>query len=130
MVGDKISNLIIGLKNAGIADHKVVSFPYTKLNHSILDVLKKEGFIDDFEKEGKDLRKKLNATLSYKEGVSAITDIKRASKQSRRVYIGYKDIRPVKNGYGMSVISTPEGVMSNKEAKKKKLGGEELFKVW
>jgi len=130
MVGDRVSNLIIGLKNAGTADHKVASFPYSRLNHSILDVLKKEGFISDFEKEGKDLRKKLNVTLSYKDGHSAITDLKRVSKQSRRVYLGYKDIRPVKNGYGISVISTPEGVMSDKEAKKKKLGGEELFKVW
>ena len=130
MVGDRVSNLIIRLKNASLSDHKIVSFPYSKLNHSILEVLKKEKFITDFEKEGKGLGKKLIITLAYNNKVPVISDLKRVSKQSRRVYLGYRDIKPVKSGYGISVISTPEGVMSDKEAKKKKLGGEELFKIW
>ncbi len=130
MVGDKISNLIIGLKNAYKASHFSVEFPYSKINKSILEILRKEGFIKDFDEKGKDFKKKLIVILKYENGVPSICDVARVSKQSKRSYIGYKKLRPVKQGYGISVISTPEGVMSNKEAKLKKLGGEELFKVW
>lgn len=130
MVGDKVSNLIIGIKNAYNAKHSTFVFPYSKVIVSILEVLRKEGFITDFEEKGKDLEKKLEVSLKYENGAPAISDVKRISKQSRRIYLGYKDIKPIKNGYGISVISTPNGVMSDKEAKEKKLGGEELFRVW
>lgn len=130
MVGDKVSNLIIGLKNAYIAKHNVFVSPYSKLNVSILETLRKEGFIKDFDQTGKDLDKKLEVSLKYENGTPAISDVSRVSKQSKRTYVGYKDLKPVKNGYGISVISTPQGVMSDKEAREKKLGGEELFKVW
>ena len=131
MVGDKISNLIIGLKNAYNAKHTIFESPYTKMNEAILNVLRKNGFILDFDIKGKDLNKRLEVTLKYEEdGTPAVSDIKRISKQSKRVYVGYKDVLPVKNGYGISVISTPDGIISNKDAKKKKIGGEELFKIW
>lgn len=130
MVGDKVSNLIIGLKNAYNAKHMVFETPFTKLNASILEVLRKEGFVTDFEEKGKDIEKTLVVSLKYENGKPAISDVSRTSKQSKRVYIGYKDIKPVKNGYGISVISTPKGVMSDKQAKDQKLGGEELFKIW
>ena len=97
---------------------------------AILDVLKKEGFISNVEKTGKDLKKKIVATLKYEDGVPAITDVKRNSKQSKRSYIGYKDLKSVRNGYGISVLSTPQGVMSNKQASKLKVGGEILFTMW
>ena len=130
MVGDSISNLIIGLKNAYNAKHSIFQSPFTKMNVSILEVLRKEGFIKDFEEVGKDTQKRLDVSLRYEDGTPAISNVERVSKQSRRIYVGYKDIKPVKNGYGIAVISTPEGVMSDKEAKEKKLGGEELFKIW
>lgn len=130
MVGDSISNLIIGLKNASNAKHSEAVFPYTKLKESILEVLKKEKFIEDFDKKGKDIKKSLKVSLKYEDGKAVITEVKRVSKQSKRVYLSYKDIKPVKNGYGLSVISTPKGVMSDKEAKKAKVGGETLFMIW
>lgn len=130
MVIDKVSNLIISLKNAYNAKHSVVEFPYTKFSESILEVLRKEGFILDFDKKGKKPKETLEISLKYENGVSALTDVQRVSKQSQRIYLGYKDIKPVKNGYGVSIISTPDGIMSSKEAKKKKLGGEELFRIW
>lgn len=130
MVGDKISNLIISIKNAYNAKHLSFVTPYTKLNASILEVLRKEGFIMDFDEEGKGIDKKILVKLKYENGNPAVSDVSRVSKQSKRVYVGYKDLVPVRNGYGISVISTPEGIMSDKEAKKKKLGGEELFKIW
>jgi small subunit ribosomal protein S8 len=130
MVGDTISNLIISLKNAGKARHEAVVIPFSNMNLAILETLKKEGFVTDIEKTGKDIKKKLIVTLKYEDGVPAISDVKRASKQSKRVYTGYKDIKSVRNGYGIAVLSTPQGVMSNKQATKAKVGGELLFTMW
>lgn len=131
MVIDTISNLIISLKNAQKAKHAEVKISYSKLKHAIADVLKKEGFIANVEKTGKDTSKKLVITLKYEEdGSPSILEVKRNSKQSKRTYIGYKDIKQVRNGYGISVLSTPQGVLSNKEAIKQKVGGELLFTMW
>lgn len=130
MVGDTISNLIISLKNAQIAKHDSVTFADTKMNRAILDTLKKEGFVGDIDKTGKDLKKKLVVALKYEDGSPAISEVKRMSKQSKRSYMGYKDIKPVRNGYGITVLSTPQGVLSDKAARKAKVGGEVLFKMW
>lgn len=131
MVGDTISNLIISIKNAQHAKHTKVEISYSKLKHAIAEVLKEEGFILDVEKTGKDIKKKLIIKLKYEDDKTpAITDVKRMSKQSKRTYVGYKDIKPVRNGYGIAVLSTPKGIMSNKKAIKEKIGGELLFTMW
>ncbi len=130
MVGDKISNLIISLKNAQNAKHDSLTVADTKMNAAILEVLKKEGFVGAIDKQGKDLKKKLVVALKYVDGMPAITDVQRMSKQSKRTYAGYKDIKPVRSGYGITVFSTPQGVLSDKAAKKAKVGGEILFKMW
>jgi len=130
MVGDTISNIIISLKNAQRAKHETVTFRHTNLTQAVLEAIKKNGFIGNIEKTGKDLKKKITVALKYEDGMPAITDVKRASKQSKRMYLGYKDIKPVRNGYGISIISTPQGVMSDREAIKSKIGGEVLFKMW
>lgn len=130
MVGDPIANLINGIKNASVRGLETVSLPYSKMKHSILEVLKSEGYIVDFEKKGKDVKKKLDITLKYEDGISVIHDTRRVSKFSRRVYKGVKHILPVKNGYGMTVLSTPKGVMSDQKAKKEGVGGEALFEIW
>ena len=130
MVGDTISNLIISLKNAQKAKHTEVTFLYSNVKLAILEVLKKEGFISNVEKTGKDLKKKIVATLKYEDGAPAITDVKRISKQSKRMYVGHKDLKTVRNGYGITVLSTPQGIMSNKQASKLKVGGEILFTMW
>jgi len=130
MVGDTISNIIISLKNAQKANHTDVTFSYSKIQLAILETLKKEGFISNVEKTGKDLKKKIIATLKYEDGTPAITDVKRVSKQSKRMYVGYKDLKSVRNGYGITILSTPQGIMSNKQASKLKVGGEILFTMW
>lgn len=130
MVGDTISNTIISLKNAQKAKHATVTFSYSKMTLSILEAIKKHGFVSQVEKTGKDLKKKIIVTLKYEDGVPAITDVKRISKQSQRMYVGYKDIKPVRNGYGIVVLSTPAGILSDKEAIKSKIGGEILFTMW
>lgn len=131
MVIDPIANLINGLKNASTRGLEKASFPYSKMKESILSVLKKEGFVTDFEKKGKDVtKKKLEVTLKYEEGAAKINDARRVSKSSRRIYKDVKNIFAVKNGYGISVLSTPKGIMSNRTARKEKVGGEVLFEIW
>lgn len=130
MVGDTISNIIISLKNAQKARHNEVVFLFSNMKLAVLEVLKKEGFISNVEKSGKDLAKKIIVTLKYEDQKPAITDVKRISKQSKRMYVGYKNLKSVRNGYGITVLSTPQGVMSNKQASKLKVGGEILFTMW
>jgi len=94
--------------------------------------LKNLGFISDFKifKKDNDKFKYLNVELLYEEGKPAIMGIKRISKSSRRIYVNHKDIRQILGGLGVSIISTSRGLMSNLEAKKKKLGGEIICEIW
>lgn len=130
MVIDPISNLINGLKNASERGLETVSVSHSKMKAAVLEVLKKEGFINDFEKKGKDIKKKLEISLKYENGQPAIKGTKRVSKFSRRIYKGVKELYPVKNGYGVTILSTPKGIISDKEAKKDNVGGEVLFQIW
>jgi small subunit ribosomal protein S8 len=101
------------------------------MTEAILEVLKKEGFIADLEKKGKDIKKHIDVELKYfEDGEPAIHDVRRLSKQSKRVYKGAKEIHPVKNSYGIMVLSTPKGILSDKEARKQSIGGEALFIIW
>ncbi|HYC34455.1 MAG TPA: 30S ribosomal protein S8, partial [Candidatus Paceibacterota bacterium] len=84
----------------------------------------------DFSKKGKKVVKTLEVELMYEEGKPRITDVERVSKFSRRVYQGAKDLKPVRNGYGIMVLTTPKGILSDKTARKEKVGGEALFKIW
>lgn len=131
MVRDNISNLIIGLKNAQTSGKDSLRTPYTKLNMSILEVLKREGFVADIDKRGKDLSKHIDIKLSYDDsGKPKISDVKRVSKQSKRVYFSANEIHPVRNGYGLLVLSTPSGILTDKQARKSNIGGEALFEIW
>ncbi|MCX6752884.1 MAG: 30S ribosomal protein S8 [Candidatus Nomurabacteria bacterium] len=127
---DQISNMIIMMKNASKAGRPTTAFPYSKMKHSIADCLKKEGYIVGLTKKMKKSVPMLEVELVYVDGVAKINDVERISKQSRRVYYGAKDIKPIKNGYGLLVLSTPKGIMSGKDARKEMVGGEALFKIW
>ena len=129
MVGDKISELIISLKNASMVSKDNVTFDYSKLYESILKVLDEKNFIEAVEVD-KD-KKNILVTLKYDENnKTVITDVKRISKLSKRVYKGSKEIRRVKNGFGVAVISTPLGILSDEEAREKGVGGELMFEIW
>lgn len=104
--------------------------PQSKFIESIASLLKQEGFIKDFTKKGKSTIKSLEVELLYEDGSPRITDVVRVSKFSKRVYKGSKDIKPVRNGFGILVLTTPRGILSDKLAKKEKVGGEALFKIW
>ena len=122
---DPISDMLTRIRNAQKAEHKSVAMPLAKIKMEISKILKKEGYINDFSvKSGKKI---LEIDLKFP---AAITEIKRVSKPGLRSYIKADKIKPVKSGYGIYVISTPKGLMTNKEAKKAGLGGEVLLEIW
>lgn len=127
---DRIANMIISLKNAGNAGRETVVIPYSKLKHSILDALKKEGFIKNFEARTDKKKPELVVELYIENRIPKIKGVQRISKSSKRVYKKAGELRPVKNGYGAMIVSTPKGVMSAHDARKAKLGGEALFSIW
>ncbi len=130
MVVDPISNFIIKLKNASLAGKTSVSVPHSKMIESIASILKDEGFIASFTTKGKKVIKTLDVEVKYEEGKPAITDVARISKFSKRVYKGAKEIKPVRNGFGALILTTPKGILTDKAARKQNVGGEALFKIW
>ncbi|MSU45372.1 MAG: 30S ribosomal protein S8 [Candidatus Zambryskibacteria bacterium] len=127
---DTISDMIIRMKNAGDSKKESVIFPYSKLKLAILEVLFKEGFVSSFGKKGKKVAKFIEVVLSYEDGESKIHGVERVSKSSKRIYSKSKDIKKVKSGMGSLIISTPQGIMTDKQAKIAKVGGEALFTIW
>lgn len=126
---DRIADLINRLKIASRSKLETTSVPATALVERILEALKKEGFITDFSKKGKKI-KTLEVVLAYEGGSPKIQDAIRVSKPSRRMYMGVADVAPVRQGYGRLIITTPKGIMSDVEARKERVGGEPLFKIW
>ncbi len=127
---DPISDMLIMLKNGNRANHEVVSFTYSKIKHAIAECLKQAGYVDTITKKTKKGFPVLEVTLVYKDKMPRIQDVKRISKPSRRMYMGVKEITTVKNGHGALVLSTPKGILTDKEAKKELVGGEVLFSIW
>lgn len=127
---DPISNMIIMIKNAGLAGKTSVMLPYSNVKNSIAECLKKEGYVAQVSKKAKKNHPILEIELVYVDKKPKITHVERISKQSRRVYFGMKDIHGVRNGAGLLVLSTPKGILSGKDARKEQVGGEALFQVW
>ena len=127
---DTISNFIIKLKNAGNAGLETVSVPHSKLKLSITEVLKKEGYVKDFSEKTEKGKSVISITLFSENRVPKIKGVKRLSKPSKRIYKKASEIRGVKSGYGALILSTSSGVMTGRDAKKAKLGGEALFNIW
>ncbi len=131
MVGDPIGDFIIRLKNASAVNHEVVSIPFSKMKMAVAEVLKENGYIKDVEKSGKKVRKTIHVRLQYKDdGTPRISSVKRISKPGRRIYKSVDDIHSVRYGKGMSVISTPNGILTDSQARKARVGGEVLFEIW
>jgi len=119
------------INNAGRAGQTLVVLPYSDTKMEIAKLLKDRGFIGDAAKRGKKNRRNIELTLIYDEsGKSRISQMRRISKPSRRIYKGWKDISPLKNGSGFYIISTPAGVMDDKKARNMKVGGEIFGEVW
>ncbi|MEX0932382.1 MAG: 30S ribosomal protein S8 [Parcubacteria group bacterium] len=127
---DPIADMMVALKNAGNAGLESVSLPYSRIKEDIAKVLKTEGFVRGVETKLEKGKKRLIVTLVLENRTSKIRGAKRLSKTSKRVYKKASEIRAVKNGYGLLVMTTPKGVMSGKDAKKAGVGGEVLFSIW
>ena len=131
MMTDPIADLLIRIQNATRRGHETVTVPASKLKAEVLRILKAEGFISEYERVIADGHPTLRIRLRYlEEGQSIITGMRRISKPGLRHYVGANDIPRVLGGLGVAVISTPEGVMSGTQARKKNLGGEVVCHVW
>lgn len=127
---DSISDFLARVKNAYAARHKSLEVPFVRTLSEIGKILEKEKFVKEVKVVTESKRKKLLITLDYPHRKSAITDVKRISKPGLRVYTSKNNIPRVLGGFGAVIISTPEGIMTGKEAKKRNLGGEIMCKVW
>ena len=125
-----ISNMLTAIKNAQAVFHPTVEVPFSNLNYEIAKILEKKRFVEKVEKKGKKIKKIIEITLKYDNEIPAISGLKRISKPGQRIYFKAKKIKKVKGGYGVAIISTPKGLMTDKEAKKQKLGGEVICEVW
>lgn len=129
-----IADMLTTITNAQAVNKESVTLPFSKIKFDIANILKASGYLTGVEKKKKKTKKSehelLFVVLKYDEHGPAISGIKMISRPSRRMYVKASQIKPIRSGYGMSVISTPKGVMSSKEARIHKLGGEILFEVW
>lgn len=128
---DPIADFLNRIKNAESVYHEIVRVPFSKMKFQIAKILEREGFIQGAEKKGKGSRKFIKIILKYNDDKTpALRDFKMISKPSRRVYIKSKDIKRVKGGFGIGIISTPKGLMTDKEARREKVGGEYICEIW
>ena len=128
---DPIADMLTRIRNANQNRAKTVSMPSSKMKEEIARILKDEGFIDEFSIEENDVQNNLTLTLKYgqkKERV--ITGLKRVSKPGLRVYSKAEELPRVLNGLGIAIISTPNGVLTDKEARKANVGGEVIAYIW
>ena len=127
---DPIASMLIMIKNASLAGRDSITVPYSKIKESIATCLIKNGYVKDIIKKTKDGHPALQLDLMYTDGEAKVSNVKRISKPSRRVYMSAKDIHKVKSGYGLLVLSTPKGIMAGGDARKEMVGGEVLFSIW
>lgn len=104
--------------------------PYSKILEGIAGLLVREGFLERVEHKGRGTRKVLVANLKYLEGKPVIDNVRRVSRPGRRVYRSVAEIRQVKSGFGIALLSTPKGLLTNREARKERVGGEVLCEIW
>ncbi|MFN9027409.1 MAG: 30S ribosomal protein S8 [Akkermansiaceae bacterium] len=126
---DPISDFLTRFKNAARAGNEVFTAPYSKIKADIAEILKQEGYLWKYEVITGE-RTELKISPKFVDGRPVLTDLKRVSKPGRRQYVGSQDIPRVLSGLGISILSTPKGVMSGASAKRQKLGGEILANIW
>ncbi|AVO38078.1 30S ribosomal protein S8 [Pukyongiella litopenaei] len=130
-MNDPIGDMLTRIRNAQMRGKSTVSTPGSKLRGWVLDVLADEGYIRGYEKTtGANGHPAIEISLKYYEGEPVIRELKRVSKPGRRVYMGVKDIPQVRQGLGVSIVSTPKGVMSDANARSQNIGGEVLCTVF
>jgi small subunit ribosomal protein S8 len=128
---DPISDLLTRIRNAHLAKHDRLDVPASKLKVAVVKLLKEEGFIKNLREEGTGKDGKLRIFLRYSpEGAPAISHLRRVSKPGRRVYRRAAEIQPVRNGLGLGILSTSQGLLSDRQARERGLGGELICELW
>lgn len=131
---DPIADMLIRIKNAQAVKGEQVVMPFSKVKFKIANILKEAGYISEVERKSKKAKKAeheyLQLTLKYQDNQGAMSGVKIISRPSRRMYIKAKEIKPVRSGYGIAIISTSKGIVNSREAKKLDLGGEIICEVW
>jgi len=127
---DPITNMLNSIKNAQAVSLPQIEVDFSNLKHEIAKVLERRGFVEKVVKSGKKTGKTLEIVLKYDNKVPAISGIKRISKSGQRIYSPAQKIKSVRGGYGISIISTPKGLMTGSEARKQNLGGEIICEIW
>jgi len=131
MMTDPISDMLTRIRNAGRARHAETRCRVSNLKRAVADVLSTEGFIGEVREDGDGSKKELVLTIRYaKDGAVMIDEIHRVSTPGRRVYVAADEVKKVRNGLGMSILSTSNGVMCDRDAREAGIGGEVLCEVW
>ena len=125
-MNDPVADALIRIKNGYRVGKESVSLRFSKLILQLMKLLQKEGYISDISHKGREIK----VSLKYQDRKPVLTDVKRVSKPSLRVYKGVKQLPKVLNGLGIAIISTPKGLLTDKDARKQKVGGEVLALIW
>ncbi len=124
------TDLLTKIQNAQKAKKASVKMPFSNMDHAVAELLAKHNFVGTVAKKGRMPKRVLEVDLKYIEEKGAISGVKFLSVPSRRLYAGYADFRPVKQGYGIALVSTPKGIMTSLDARRQKIGGQLLFEIW
>lgn len=131
MVTDPIADMLTRIRNANMVQHKQVVIPNSKIKTSIAKILATEGFIDGYVVTDDKPQANLVIKLKYTgKGQPVITGLERVSKPGRRIYLGYSEIPWIRSGLGISILSTPRGLMTGRAARRAKVGGEVICNIW
>ena len=129
-LSDPIGDMIARLKNSQMRSHKKIELPSSKFKAKIAEILKSEGYIIDYEVKSSENKSNLLISLKYNSGSPVISSIERVSKPGRRIFSSAESLPKVNNGLGIAIVSTPKGVMTDIDARKQKVGGEIICKVF
>uniref|UniRef100_A0A832GNF7 Small ribosomal subunit protein uS8 n=1 Tax=Caldimicrobium thiodismutans TaxID=1653476 RepID=A0A832GNF7_9BACT len=131
MLTDPIADMLARIRNALMARKRVVTVPASKLKLEIIRILKEEGYIEDYKYIEEKPQAKIEITLKYDEHKRpVIAGLRRVSKPGRRIYLGYRRLPKVLDGLGIAIVSTSQGIMTDYEARKRKIGGEVICEIW
>lgn len=126
---DPIADMLTRIRNAQMVSKEEVLVPFSNLKFSIAKMMEREGFLDKVEKVGRQ-RKNIKMALKYDDKGPHIRGLKRVSKQGQRIYKRVGEMRPVRGGYGLGIVSTSQGLMTTEEARKNNVGGELICEIW
>ncbi len=130
MVGDSISDMLARIKNGYMAKKATVILPWSRAKEAVIKVLADNGYVMAYQVKGSEPKRVLEVKLKYDGKQPAVVDVRRVSRPSLRVYAGKNNLPRVLGGLGLAIISTPMGMMTDKEARKQKVGGEIIAEVW